>query len=61
MAVHQEAATIEAFERAVRAHEFLGGSPPEDQDAIERQYHRAKAKLYALLGLTYAEGEADNG
>jgi hypothetical protein len=53
MAVHQEAKTIEAFERAVIAREWMGAGHPENVEAIERHYHEAKAKMYELLGLTY--------
>ena len=53
MPVHQEAKTIEAFERAVREHAFMGAQIPEAHEEIERHYHRAKAKLHALLGLDY--------
>lgn len=53
MAVYQEAQTIEAFERAVRQHAFKGSRPTEEHEEIEAHYHRTKAKLYDLLGLTY--------
>lgn len=60
MAVHQEAKTIEAFEKAVREHAFMGAAHPEDQLGIERHYHAKKAKLYALLGLDYVMPSSDD-
>lgn len=53
MPVRQEAKTIEAFEKAVREHAWIGAQIPEAHLDIERQYHRTKAKMYELLGLTY--------
>ena len=60
MAVHQEAKTIEAFEKAVREHAWIGSAHPEDRRSIERHYHTRKAKLYELLGLTYVIPEEDD-
>lgn len=53
MPVHQEAKTIEAFEKAVEAYVWRGAGHPEDIPRIERHYHAKKAALYALLGLNY--------
>jgi hypothetical protein len=33
------------FEKAVRAHEFKGASPPADWPIIQRDYEKSKADL----------------
>lgn len=48
-----ERRTVEAFEKAVREHAWMGAQHPEDQLEIERHYHRKKANLLALLGFEY--------
>jgi hypothetical protein len=48
-----ERRTVEAFERAVREHAWLGAQPPEAHREIEQHYHRKKAKLLELLGFEY--------
>lgn len=37
------------FEEAARAHEMRGCQYPDDADAIENDYERAKADLHAAL------------
>lgn len=37
------------FEEAVRAHEFMGGSPPEDHDRLERDYKKTRQALQDYL------------
>ncbi len=59
MAVHQEARTIEAFERAVREHAFRGAQMPEAHAEIDAQYYRAKTRMYELLGLSYRMPDED--
>lgn len=40
---------LQRFEDAVRAHEFLGGQPPEDRPAIEREYEEARVAIVRKL------------
>ena len=40
---------IKAFEEAVRAHEMKGAMHPDDWDAIEEQYQKAKTRLQHFM------------
>ena len=40
---------IRAFEEAVRDHAFKGSQHPDDWDAIEEQYQKAKTRLQHFM------------
>jgi hypothetical protein len=40
---------LNRFDDAVRLHEMMGAYPPEEHDAIQRSYDRARLKLLEYL------------
>lgn len=42
-------AALNRFEKAVRSHEFKGANHPDDWEAIDKEYERAKHALVIKL------------
>lgn len=40
---------LKRYEKAVRAHEFLGSQPPEDRPSIEEEFQAARLALIRMV------------